>query len=72
MTGRLPSDNPFGAGLLFVGATEVAALATALAPLLPQQSVGARRATARAWLLTVIEALTAEPLALATTPARST
>jgi hypothetical protein len=68
MTGKLPSDSPFGAGLLYVGATKVAALATALAPLLPQQSVGARRATVRAWLVTVIGALAAEPLAMATTP----
>jgi hypothetical protein len=68
MTDRLLSDSPFGAGLLFVGAVQVAALATALAPLLPQQRVGERRTTVRAWLIAVIGAIAAEPLAVANEP----
>jgi hypothetical protein len=62
------TSDAFGAGLLFVGAVQVAILANALAPLLPQQSVGARRTTVRAWLLAVIGALAAEPLAVANEP----
>jgi hypothetical protein len=64
----LPASNPFGAGLLYVGAAEVAALAQTIQPLPPQQSVGERRATVRAWLTAVIGAIAAEPLAVATTP----
>jgi hypothetical protein len=49
MTGRLPSDTPFGAGLLFVGAVQVAILANPLTPLQPQQRAGERRTAVRAW-----------------------
>jgi hypothetical protein len=62
------TSDAFGAGLLFVGTVQVAALANTLAPLLPQQSVGERRTTVRAWLIAVIGALAAAPLAVATTP----
>jgi hypothetical protein len=62
------TSNALGAGLLFIGAAEIAALATALATLLPQQSVGERRTTVRAWLVAVIGAIAAEPPAIATTP----
>jgi len=62
------TSDAFGAGLLFVGAVQVALLANTLTPLLPEQSVGARRTTVRAWLIAVIGALAAEPLAVATTP----
>jgi hypothetical protein len=62
------ASDAFAAGLVLVSAAEVAALADALTPLLPEQSPAERRAVARAWLVGVIRTFRACPLAVASEP----
>jgi hypothetical protein len=62
------ASDAFAAGLVLVSAAEVAALADALMPLLPEQSPAERRVIARAWLVGVIRSFRACPLAVASEP----
>ena len=63
------ASHAFAAGLLLVSAAETSALADALQPLLDQHSPMERRDRARAWLVHVLQAFRAYPLAIATNPA---
>lgn len=63
------ASDAFAAGLVLISAAEVAALADALTPLLPQHGPAERRAVARAWLVGVLQTVRADPLAVASEPA---
>lgn len=65
---QLASDA-FAAGLVLVSAAETAALADVLHPLLEEHSPAERRAITRAWLVHLIQAFRAYPLAIANAPA---
>ncbi|HEU4325420.1 MAG TPA: hypothetical protein VFS21_19910 [Roseiflexaceae bacterium] len=54
------------AGTMLLTAAQVAVLADALQPLLPEHSTETRRTAARAWLAGLLDQVRAAPLALAT------